>query len=737
MNFQTAKKMGKGFVAFSMMVSGCTTAPHNSSPGADRDPAAQQDPRGSVAEYDEGPPKDSKWPDIFAETPDYRAFGKAVYQSAATKAGLRDDGQEKFRWVVGPMWYRGRLKPNQVKVFVIGQEGAQDENTSNRTFTGSTGTKMQNFINYFGIDRSYLFMNTFIYTITGQYGEQPEPTDKPDVVKKKKTQSEALYWLAQDPNSAVVKHRHRMFDYMLEQNKDTLRLVIGVGSAGKDSLATWIKSHGGQCTSAQLSRSYCEATVLGQKVKAIGVKHPGAASARNGGSGAASALEVEFAQKAKMVSGWIQASNWMTPDEGQRPNFSKPYMYKDAPIPYRDFAFGSIWRLGMDGTASNRKGAEGIQVYSSNGCYNNAKRNVPGKNGTMRCASLNPKATTPEEKKQNRENTEPLNYDEPADIDPRPSMAQEDLPYESPKSKEGRRLYDMGPGDFAEVLMGQAGKPWPDFKALGVTSHPSFGFGQIYRGNLQNPEVLILADQESHDDMFSARALTGTGGQKLQTFLKAMGADDRYVIIRTLPVDTLDLSQDQVTQIALSSDVRATRDLILDKILSQGKTKLILTVGPAAAKVMDAYKSTGLHQLALDPASSSSHVQQWNQVLAQVQSLGMGFSTKNYSGQLTAIPRQDLPAHTRWWMGTSGSRASRAYLGSGSSKQWHPDYYKFDAPGWVNPKQYPADPKTLSGEALKSVQFFNSLKDLTDLQGGPASVDSENSAEAGGGAEAQ
>ena len=31
------------------------------------------------------------------------------------------------------MWYRGRLTPNSVKVFVVGQEGAQDENVSNRS----------------------------------------------------------------------------------------------------------------------------------------------------------------------------------------------------------------------------------------------------------------------------------------------------------------------------------------------------------------------------------------------------------------------------------------------------------------------------------------------------------------------------------------------------------------------------------------------------------------------------
>ncbi len=34
--------------------------------------------RGEIYEYDSGAPKDSKWPDLFAETPNYRSFGKAV-----------------------------------------------------------------------------------------------------------------------------------------------------------------------------------------------------------------------------------------------------------------------------------------------------------------------------------------------------------------------------------------------------------------------------------------------------------------------------------------------------------------------------------------------------------------------------------------------------------------------------------------------------------------------------------
>ncbi len=665
-------------------------------PAQVRAPRLHDPRRGSPAEYDPGPSKNSEWPTLFAETPNYRAYGEAIYRLAAKNNGVKGDSGEKFRWKVGPMWYRGRLSPDSVKVFVVGQEGAQDENTSNRTFTGSTGTKMQNFINYFGVNQSYLFMNTFTYTITGQYGERPEPGDSAQVKKEKEVRSRALMWLAQDPASAVVQHRHKMFNYMLSQNRDTVRLIIGVGSAGKDSVATWIRSHGGNCTTRQLTSSFCDASAIGKGVIAIGVRHPGAASARNGGSSAAGALQGEFVKKAELVANFIKKDrNWMPADRGMQPDFSKSYVYRDAPIPYRDFAFGTNWRMGKDGTASNRRGAEGIQIYSDNGCYNNVARLANG-----RCDGTQPPA---------RPQTLNITYDEPADLQSKMDMTSEDVPWESPKNARGRLAYDQGPGEFAPLLMGVT-NPWPDFSAFGVTQHPSFGTGAIYRGDLTSAKILVLADQESNDDLFSGRALTGTGGQRFQTFLNAVGAGDDYAIIRTLPVDTIDLSVDKAKTIATNPMVASVRNEILKAILKKGRTQLILAVGPVA---QEAIKSLGsqIPVINMDSPMSSTHTAQWNQALNQIGALRIsGLTGGKYDGSLTAIPRADLPVHTRYWMGTSGSRAARAYVRQGSGKVWNGDYYKFDAPTWVNARNYPADPNTLSASERSAVSVFSNVR---------------------------
>ena len=180
------------------------------------------DGRGSPWEYDPGPPKNRRWAQLFAETPNYRAIGVAM------------SGSEEFRWHFGPMFYRGRLQDDAVRVLVIGQEGAQDESLSHRSFTGGTGGRMQHFLGHVGITHSYLFLNTFVYPIFSQYNG-------------------LLPMLAQDPRSPIARHRGELLDYALERND--IRLVIAVGLAAKQSVATWIESHGGDADPNMLHKA--------------------------------------------------------------------------------------------------------------------------------------------------------------------------------------------------------------------------------------------------------------------------------------------------------------------------------------------------------------------------------------------------------------------------------------------------------------------------------------------------
>lgn len=698
--------------------------------------------RGDIYEFDPGPSKDSKWVDLFAETPNYRGIGRAIIGGHG----------EKFRWFFGPMFYRGRLTSESVKVFVVGQEGAQDENVSNRSFTGSTGTKMQNFLNSLGITESYLFMNTFVYTIFGQYTDfkMNPPGIQPDVK-----------WVAQNPESPVVQHRHRMFDYMYETNSKTLALVIGVGRAGQDSVVTWIqhKANEAGLDGAQLcpSANRCDASFLGE-IKVLGLPHPGGASALNGGDEQGKNIIQAFDEAADRVWSWMESEpTWLSPDSL---SFKIPkkgsFKYKNAPIPHRDFPFGTMWSMGNSGTSSNRESEavyrkvdgkrvldertssmESIHVFSEGGCYNALIKVQDG--SKVKCANF--------EEYQGRAK-EPLAYKTAADVSSRlPEMTSTDVPWEPAKDEYTRRSFDAGPSSqsLAQLLMGKMpGYEWPDFQKLGVTVAESFGQGAIYRGRLNQARVLILADQESADDLFSTRALTGAGGQKLQTLLNSMGIISSYAIIRTLPVDTLDLTSQERVEIVTKKQVSKVLNKIVETVLSEGQTELVLTVGTAAkafaAQAPALAETTVINLAAPDTKVSKQEVEakvgskkvtytageigtseqeNWNEALKEIKKLHVTTDNKaipsyTYDGTLTAIPRIDLPYGTRFWIGTSGSRAARGYnrgkaavgnpISQGLYKKegYDPDYFKVYAPFWVSL----VEPKQLTKEEADAVRRF-------------------------------
>ncbi|MBX9766210.1 MAG: hypothetical protein K2X47_02975, partial [Bdellovibrionales bacterium] len=522
--------------------------------------------RGKPDEFDRGPAQDTEWAKLFAETPNYRALGVKVL------GGKPDD--EKFRWTFGPMFYRGRLEPGRVKVFVVGQEGAQDESVSNRSFTGGTGARMQDFLNQLGIYESYLFMNTFVYTINGQYNKNENP---------------ALYFLAQGENSPLVIHRHKMFNYMLETNKDNLRLVIAVGAAARDTVATWVRSHiraaalkqriGRDELEATLDRVCprvaedkvtCDGSALGVAVKVIGVPHPGGL-----GKGAdEDKLKGDFKNAFTQVIRWNEEADkkWLTVDTiGGRPakvTAPENYFYGSAPVPFRDFSFATTWRLGRGGTSSNRKDKQAsIQIFSEAGCYN---------------ADCSPKPSPKLKYKRIRDTDEEVIL----------GMPEGDLAWEAPRTNP--YAYDPGPSpEFATVLMGlHKSAPYPDFWAMGARTHRSFGLHGPYRGRLDEAAVLVIADQESNDDLFTGRAWTGLGGQRLQAYLTALGIQRSYAILKTLPIDTFDVNSEKRREMVLHPSMLRHREAMVREILAGSRKNkvpnvVVLAIGPFAAEAAD------------------------------------------------------------------------------------------------------------------------------------------------------
>lgn len=569
--------------------------------------------RGHPSEFDPGPPRNRKWARLFSEVPNYRGLGMAV------------TGRETFRWHFGPMFYRGRLGDGDVKVLIVGQEGAQDESLAHRSFAGGTGARMQHFLNHLGITRSYLFLNTFCYPIFGQYGEH-------------------LRRLAQDPASPIAAHRNQLFDYVVARND--LQLVIAVGTAAKESVASWLETHGVAAVASDLSQS--EPSHISAGLKAIGVLHPGGAAA-----GAATAIKLDFTRAVGKIDRWrSDTPGWLLPDTGATPS-AGGYEYRSAPLPFRDFPFGTTWRLGRGGTSSNRQDSQrSIQLFSAGGHYN-GRGDDPVYSSTAGGS------------------TEGYGQD------------RGDLPYEPP-----RRSYldfDSGPDrTMARLLTPNWASP------AGGSGHASLGFGPIYRGRLEDVTMLVLADQGCHDDLFTGRALTGDDGQHLQEWMRAAGVDRRYLILRVGPFDTIRTTRRQrQSWVENAATVAAYRAIMARVGARSPRLDVLVTLGSSASRLAD---GLGLDpDTKLQPHGSRGWLQSWREGLRDLESRRYRKDFRRplfaYDGGRGQIPRSDLPYGTLRWQGTSGDRAV-----AGEVRGVGGDYYKLFVPHWA----FTLDPTPLS-----------------------------------------
>jgi uracil-DNA glycosylase len=574
------------------------------------------DVRGNPWEHDPGPTTASGWAALFADTPNYRGLGHEVL------------GGGKFRWEHGPMFFRGRLD-GSAKVMVVGQEGAQDESLSHRSFTGGSGSRMQHFLRHIGIDRSYLFLNSFVYTIHGQYTDDLRP-------------------LAQDPRSPIVIHRHRILNKAALEGD--VRLVVAVGKAAKESVATWIRSHGGNADPRRLDRATLGS--LPGRLQVVGVVHPGAAA-----GGSTAPIREDFQRACEVIRARVEADGgWLPTDPGVERDLTAAFQYRSLAIPHRDFPFGTCPRLGRGGTSSNRKDRQrSIQLYSANGRANN------------RGDRIRYDATA--------EGSRDGYSDEPGD-----------LPYEPPRASP--TAFDPGPpASLARLLLGfEPGLPWPDFAALGVTIHPSFGVGPIYRGRFRDLSLLVLADQASHDDLFTGRALSGEAGQRLERFLRAAGLTRRYLILRTLPVDTLDLSPSRRASLVDQPQVQALHRELLRRVRAENpQANVLLAIGPGAQRLASQVAPAGVEVIGLAAAASSAAKGSWQAALDQLATRTYPKDLPNPTFQFVPdrgqLPRIDLAYATLRWVGSSGDRAVRAF--DLDLNKPSPDYLKLFAPSWV------------------------------------------------------
>jgi uracil-DNA glycosylase len=181
--------------------------------------------------------------------------------------------RDQFRVEWGPIFHRGRLD-GSARVLVIGQDPAHHENVTRRILVGKAGRRVQGFLAKLGVTRSYVLVNTFLYSV---YGDIKSSAPK---------------------NAALVAYRNRWLDALLVGSG--VEAVLALGSHADRAWKTWKATAHGQTVDVAYahvfhptypdSKTKGKEPALGKETKALlrnwnkalatlhaAVKHPDAA----------------------------------------------------------------------------------------------------------------------------------------------------------------------------------------------------------------------------------------------------------------------------------------------------------------------------------------------------------------------------------------------------------------------------------------------------------------------------
>ena len=137
------------------------------------------------------------------------------------EADVYPPGQFRVEW--GPVFHRGRLD-GSARVLVIGQDPAQHETIVRRILVGEAGRRLQGFLARLGVTRSYVLVNTFLYSV---YGSVKASTRK-------------------DPR--LTAYRNRWLDALLVGTG--VEAVVSLGTAADEAWQLWKVTPAGLASSA-------------------------------------------------------------------------------------------------------------------------------------------------------------------------------------------------------------------------------------------------------------------------------------------------------------------------------------------------------------------------------------------------------------------------------------------------------------------------------------------------------
>src|SRR3954453_6239090 len=132
--------------------------------------------------------------------------------------GVYPAGDFRVEW--GPIFHRGRLD-GSARIVVVGQDPGQHESIAHRILVGEAGQRVQGFLAKLGIERSYVMVNAYLYSVYGQSAGEKHAAD-----------------------AAIAAYRNRWFDALLVGSQ--IRAVISFGHLGRAAFEPWAGTPAGQ-----------------------------------------------------------------------------------------------------------------------------------------------------------------------------------------------------------------------------------------------------------------------------------------------------------------------------------------------------------------------------------------------------------------------------------------------------------------------------------------------------------
>jgi uracil-DNA glycosylase len=120
---------------------------------------------------------------------------------------------DAFRVEWGPIFHRGRLD-GTARLLVIGQDPATEEDITRRILVGTAGQRTQGLLTRLGITRSYVMINTFVYSVASQTGGS-----------------------SHQHTAGIVDYRQRWLDTLTDHN--SFDAVITLGTLAADAYTAW------------------------------------------------------------------------------------------------------------------------------------------------------------------------------------------------------------------------------------------------------------------------------------------------------------------------------------------------------------------------------------------------------------------------------------------------------------------------------------------------------------------